>query len=353
MKSPKNVIIRMPNWIGDFVMSLAAVADLREAFPDLEITLMCQKPLEALVREDPRVNEVLVFSKKSLAFSRRESRVNVANTLAQGKYDVGILFTNSFSSAWYFWQGNIPRRIGYRGHFRSFLLTDKNVQKKELHQVDLYREVLKPLGVKPTKTTPKLFVDDQEKKRVEDLLKREGKTSKQYLILINCLAAYGQAKCWPKEKFRALAKKLLEDQGVFLVFIGDEKGKKEIDGIVKGFGVRALNLAGKTSLSSLVALLALSDLVITNDSGPMHIAAALQKELIAIFGSTNEKKTGPYQAGVVVRKEVSCAPCYKRVCPIDFRCMEKISVEEIYDLIKEKKQKHVQNTKKSPSSQSL
>ncbi|MEL7432157.1 MAG: lipopolysaccharide heptosyltransferase II [Chlamydiota bacterium] len=343
MDEPKNIIIRMPNWIGDFVLALAALQSIRQRFSGASITVMCQSPLQELLKEDPRVDEILVFSKESLKFSRREARKNIVEMLRRGNYDLGILLTNSFSSAWYFWQAGIQERVGYRDHFRSLLLTKGKSKKKHDHQATAYLRLLEDYGAPMKGLHPKIYLKPSEEQEARDLLKEQGYLDGQYLIGINAFAAYGQAKCWPKKKFRKCAEKLLKNKDIFLVFVGDKQAQEEAEEITQGLGSRALNWAGKTSLRQLCSLISLCDLFLTNDSGPMHIAAALERELIAIFGSTSSKKTGPFGKGEVIEKSVPCSPCYRRVCPIDFRCMEAISVQEVYSMIEEKRERYVEN----------
>ena len=147
------------------------------------------------------------------------------------------------------------------------------------------------------------------------------------ILGINTQAAYGPAKCWIPERFRTVAEHFSTKGSV--LFFGDDKGKEEIEKICSGLPVH--NLAGKTSLPELISHIAACDFFLTNDSGPMHIAAACQTKLVALFGSTNDVATGPYKFGTVVHKRVACSPCYRRVCPIDFPCMREISTAEVIE----------------------
>ncbi len=343
MKNPKNLIIRMPNWIGDFVMATALISDIREAFPRAEITLMCQKPLEQLVLKDTRIHGVLSFEKNSLKIRRREARKNVVGVIAQGGYDVGLLLTHSFSSAWLFFQANIPIRIGYTGDMRSFLLTQSLSRDKAIHQVDYYRKLLPLMGGNLGKNLPSLQVTAEEKNQMQKELLKRGVTDKHYLILVNPSAAYGPAKCWPKEKFRRVIQTLLQDPLVAVFIIGDKAGFQDAETILQGMRTKAHNLCGKTTLRQLASLMQVANLLLTNDSGPMHMADALALDVVAVFGSTDPKKTGPYsQPEHVLYRKVDCSPCYKRVCPIDFRCMESISVDHVLQTIQAIKRHHVQ-----------
>lgn len=330
--SPKNIIIRLPNWIGDLVMATPVLADLRKAFPGARITAMCRAPLEDLLKEDPDIDELFSFQRAS-GFGRRSDRRNIIQKLRQGEYDLGILLTHSFSSAWWFWQGKVKRRMGYNSHARRFLLTDPvPLPEKVEHQhlVLTYKMLLQPLGIPVSSSLPRLFLSEKEREEARDLLARHGVASDNIVVGINPGAAYGSAKCWLPERFREVTDKLLRDERIVLVYFGDQASRPVVNQICQGFSARVVNLAGLTSLRELASLLSLCKVLLTNDSGPMHIAAALMTPVVALFGSTSEAVTGPYQRGVVIHKHVACSPCYRRTCPIDFRCMKEIGVEEVY-----------------------
>lgn len=330
MQHPKNILVRMPNWIGDLVMATPVLTDLRNAFPKASITAMCRTPICELLREDAAIDELFCFTKLANKFLRRQQRDIIAK-IKQGKFDTAVLLTNSFSSAWWCWQAKIAQRIGYPAHFRRFLLNCTVPWPKEkMHQVDLYKRLLEPLGIQKSKTAPRLFVSEKEVNESKELLYQRGYRKGQKLIGINPGAAYGSAKCWPPERFRALAWELLHEGS--LVFFGDASTLSLVKEICQGMPEQVMNLAGVTSLRELACIIKDCDLLITNDSGPMHIAAAFGTPLIALFGSTDDEATGPYgKPEAVINKRVPCSPCFKRVCPIDFPCMKEISVEEVVE----------------------
>lgn len=330
-----NIIVRMPNWIGDLVMATPVLEDLKKAFPSASITAMCKRPICSLLEKDPAIDELFCFSKPISAFERRNERRNIYEKIREGKYDIGILLTNSFSSAWWFWQGDVKRIVGYSNSFRNFFLDDALKRPQKMHQVDVYKGLLKPLGMEKSKTAPRLFVTQKEVEESKKLLYQRGYVEGKKLIGINIGASYGSAKCWPVERFYDLAQKLLKKEDVYLVFFGDVASMDLVKKISASLPKRAMNIAGVTNLRELACLIKDCDLLITNDSGPMHIADAFQTPLIALFGSTDEELTGPYgQARNVIHKHVSCSPCFKRVCPIDFRCMKEISVDEVLEKAK-------------------
>jgi heptosyltransferase-2 len=329
----ENILVRMPNWIGDLVMATPVLTDLRAAFPKANITAMCRTPLCDLLRKDEALDEVFCFTKPSNEFARRQEWRDVIAKIEVGKYDVGILLTNSFSSAWWFWMGKVKRRIGFASSFRSWLLTDPvaRVLKRE-HQVDTYKRLLKPLGIAHSNTPPRLYVSEAEVEESKQLLYQQGWKKEVPLIGINPGAAYGSAKCWPPERFRALAMRLLQETEATLLFFGDSVTAPLVKQICHNLPERVIDLAGITSLRELACLIKDCQVLISNDSGPMHIAAAFDTPLVALFGSTDDELTGPYKKEYsVIHKRPSCSPCFKRVCPIDFRCMKEITVEEVIE----------------------
>lgn len=341
MNPPNRIIVRMPNWIGDLVMATPILQDLRKAFPQAEITAMCRSPLGELLKKDQSINEIFDFQRRKNNFSRRQARRDIVQKIREGNFDLGVLLTNSFSSAWLFWQGNVKKRLGFSYGIRRVLLNNPippPQDKMKTHQVEIYKRLLDPLGIEHSNSVPQLFVEEEEKREVQEMLKKQGYREGQRLIGINPGAAYGSAKCWPPERFHELAEKLSTNPDYFIIFFGDQSHLELVRKICRGLPQNVSNLAGTTNLRELMAAISLCDLLITNDSGPMHMGAALHVPLIALFGSTDDVLTGPYaeKQATVINKKADCSPCFKRTCPIDFRCMKQITVDEIATIAEQK-----------------
>lgn len=332
---PKKILVRMPNWIGDLVMATVVLEDLKKAYPQAELTAMCRVPLAELLKYNPYVDEVYSFHKGRGIFLRRESQRNVVRKLHTGNYDLGILLTNSLSSAWCFWQGNVKFRIGYKGDGRKSLLTHPipfPASRGEEHLVTTYKRLLSPLGIGISETKPLLVVLGEEIRNAYDMLGRYGVSERNLIVGINPGAAYGSAKCWLPERFQEVIHSLLNlEPHLVVVVFGDQAGASLVKTICNQFPSRVINLAGHTQLRELMALIKVCNVFLTNDSGPMHIADALGTPLLALFGSTSATVTGPYTQNNILHKKTTCSPCYKRVCPIDFRCMKTIHAQEVYD----------------------
>ncbi len=331
---PKNILLKMPNWLGDLVMSTAAIADLKNHFPQAKITALCLSNVAPLLENNPNIDVIITYKKPS-GWIHRFNHFDVIQDIQSGEYDLGILFTNSFSSALWFWRGRVKYRLGFKDSMRSWLLSKAvpmPTKKNEQHLVTTYKQILEPLGIPISNTSPQLYLTKEEIQTAKEFLAFKGITLEKDLILgINPGAAYGSAKCWLPERFVEVTQQLLHRNSLQVIYFGDQAGTSLVDAICQELPKeRVINLAGKTSLRELIALIKCCSVFLTNDSGPMHIAAALKVPLIALFGSTNEVTTGPYGSGTVIHKHVKCSPCYKRVCPIDFPCMKQISVDEVY-----------------------
>lgn len=318
-------------------MATPILRDLRQKWPKASITVMCQSNVAALLEHDPNITEVFRYKKPS-GWIHRHQHLDIIETLQRGEYDLGILLTNSFSSAWWFWRGKVKNRIGFAGNLRSWLLNKSlpfPTNKEKQHLVLTYKALLEPMGIPISNTPPCLYVTASEQHAAKELLANfHISPGKHTIIGINPGAAYGSAKCWLPERFKELTLRLLENPRNIVVYFGDPTGAPLVNDICEDMGDRVINLAGRTSLRELLALILQCSVFLTNDSGPMHIAAALGVPLVALFGSTSDVKTGPYSGGTVIHKHVECSPCYKRVCPIDFRCMKRIEVDEVYESIK-------------------
>lgn len=332
---PKNIIIRMPNWLGDCVMATPILADLHTHWPDAKITAMCQEPVAALLEQDPHIHSIFHLKQRTQLFGK-DIHDRVLLPLRKGSYDLGILLTNSFSSALSFYRGHVRHRVGFSTHARSFLLNYPipfPEHRDSQHLTLTYKALLEPFGIPISNTLPKLYLTEEERKQAALFLANLGIQKKDFIIGINPGAAFGSAKCWLPDRFKELTRQLLKLKRMKVIFFGDRAGAHLVNEICSEFSEGVINLAGKTTLRELPVLIEACNLFLTNDSGPMHVASSLNVPLIALFGSTNEITTGPYRGEKVIHKHVPCSPCYRRTCPIDFRCMTQITVEEVYSEI--------------------
>lgn len=315
---PQRILIRAPNWIGDCVMAMPAVQRIRERFPRAHIALLAKEKVLDLWKGNPHLNELIPHGQ--------------LDRVATGKFDAAILFPNSFRVAWEARQAGIPRRIGYAGHWRRRLLTnviegDTWRRPTTTHFVHHFLAFAKYLGGSAEEVAPRIVLTDAELKSVDRLL---GETGSERLCALAPSAEYGPAKRWLPERYVETARKIADKHGVRWVIVGGPCDIETCKPIAEKIGPAAIDLTGKTTLRELCAVLARCRVVLTNDSGAMHVGYAVGTPVVAIFGSTEPAATGPIGQGhVVIRQKVDCSPCFLRECPIDFRCMKRIEVDEV------------------------
>jgi len=258
-----------------------------------------------------------------------------AKKIREYNFDAGLLLTNSFSSALLFFLAKIPQRWGYSRDNRGFLLTKgvpfKNQDESASHQVNYYLNLISGLGFQISSPELILPLSPEEKDWPRKELSAAGYDPKKPLVILNPGAYYGPSKRWPASRFAKLASLLQKKNKAQIVIVGSAEEVELAESIASSMIKKPLNMAGKTNLRQLAELISLANLFITNDSGPMHITNALRVPLIAIFGPTDPRVTGPFhQPSTVIKKDAPCWPCSYRKCPFDHRCMMEIEPEEIF-----------------------
>lgn len=328
----RNILVRSVNWIGDAVMSTPALAAVRQNFPKARITLLANPLVGQLFSIHPYVDNVIVFDRAG-RHRGLLGRLRLAQELRQEQFDLALILPNSFDAALVTFLAGIPHRFGKASDGRSLLLTRRYqmpVLTEPAHEVQYYRHLLASFGIAGTEERPLLMTLQEEDQAATGFLAEHGIHSSDLLLGINAGATFGSAKRWYPERFAEVARRLAEQWGGRIILFGgpDEVAiVAEIEKLLEG---RCLNVAGKTTVRQLMALIKRCNFFITNDSGPMHIAAAFGVPLVAVFGPTDHTGTAPSStAAAIVRHQVACAPCKLRVCPTDHCCMTSITVEEV------------------------
>ncbi len=336
LKNSKKILVRGTNWIGDAVMTLPAIASIRKTFPSAEVQVLAKPWVAEVYKLSPDVDRIFLF-KEPGEHQGIAGKLKLASELKRGNFDLAIYLQNAIEAAILGWLARIPLRAGYDSDCRGFLLTHpvrRTKEIKQVYQVDYYLNMVKSLGCEQASRDVTLSAS-----KIRDIsdrcLEERGLSGVPVLIGLAPGAMYGPAKRWFPERFGAVAKKLTETFVSRAIIFGS-KGDMEVAQTVQdAIGGTAINIAGRTDLSEAIALISRCSIFITNDSGLMHVAGALGVPTLAIFGSTNPVTTPPPgKKSVIVRKEVPCSPCLKQVCPTDFRCMEEISVDEVYETAK-------------------
>lgn len=326
-----NLVILAPNWLGDAVMALPAIADVRRALPAARITVAARPSVAPLFQIVADANEVLTIPR-----GWRDR----ASEYAARSFDAAMLFPNSFHAALMVSRARIPERWGYRTDWRGRLLTRAVRPPAGVHQIEYYRHLVAALGFPNGPADPRLGISDDVRERARTVLIDAGWNGRAPLVAIAPGAAYGGAKRWPAESFAALARDLVAD-GVTVVMIGSRADRPATDAVARAFTARPpdvrgpenatlLDLTGATDLVTLAGLFAQCRALVTNDSGAMHLAAAIGTPVTAVFGPTDDRATRPVgEAHAIIAGTAWCRPCMLRECPIDHRCMRSIAVAAV------------------------
>ena len=356
------ILIRGTNWLGDAVMTTPALLRIREKFPDAHIALLTPEKLAELWLNHPAINE-------TIAFSPNQGLLSTVKKLRSGGFEMALVLPNSPRSALEVFLAGIPSRIGYSRSWRNWFLSKtittradvvkmrkrtvneinaliasgpqsaprKSQYSSSAHQSREYLHLAAALGANPEPLPAALFVTPQE---VDAARQKFGLLAVSSPVFgINPGAEYGPAKRWPIERFISAAKEIQKKTNCAWIVFG---GRNETDlagQIQSALGPAVFNVAGRTSLRELMSLMRLCRVFLTNDTGPMHVAAALGVPVVAIFGSTSPELTAPLAANEsllkILRSDAPCSPCFLRECPIDFRCMNGIGVERVVETVVE------------------
>ena len=348
----KKILVRGTNWLGDAVMTIPALHRLRSSFPTAKIVLLAPPRAAEVFTGFPLLDEIIVYQRKEQgpwAF------VTTLQRLRKEKFDLAILFQNAFEAALLAKLSRAKIRVGYDNQGRGFLLSHplkRSAVPRNRHQTNDYLDLVQAAekacfgasSIVTSDNLPTLKISDTQKLAAAKLLAQHGiEPGRQPLIALNAGATNSRAKCWPEERFAALADHLLADRNAQVILLGapaEQSSAARVMALMRQDG-KAINLVGQTSITELIGILAGCDLVVTNDTGPAHVAAALGIPTLTIFGPTNEYETAPLglRAELMRAEGIECARCLHRECPIDHRCMTRITVDEItekaYSLMRE------------------
>ena len=340
MTRPARVLVRLPNWLGDIVMATPALAALRRHFATSTLLAAAPAPFAPLVSAVPGIDEVV-----PLPAGRGLVRVRAdAEATAGARADLVVLLTNSFGSALAARRAGVPERWGYRADARGWLLT-RRVSRRHRggpqgrHHSHYYLRLLDALGIAATEQPASIDVPAAWRERALALLAGRGADPSRPVVGLAPGAAYGGAKRWPPAHVARLVQALADRTEATMVLVGaagDRETGHEIEsrvrdtaGAASGSG-RLVNLIGATDLPTLAGLAVHARAFVSNDSGAMHLAAAVGTHVIALFGPTNEHATSPLGPHTLLVEDVFCRPCLLRECPIDHRCMKRITPDAVF-----------------------
>ena len=335
----RRILIRATNWVGDAVMSMPAFEALRENFPESHIAVLARPWVAPLYESHPAADEVISYSRgqgyrKDFAEFLRVIRISRSR-----HFDMAVLFQNAFEAALIARLAGIKVRVGYNTDGRGFLLSHSVVRGTEVlkkHQVEYYLTFLRALGWEARTRDPLLRAGPESVNRARALLSSRGIGDEDWLVGVSPGAAYGPAKRWPVERFAAVADRAIKEWGAKVAVIGTEKEKELGETLLSAASPGVVNLCGLTGLGDALALIQRCGLFVSNDSGLMHVAAALNVPTVAIFGSTDSVATGPRgKTARIVKRAMECSPCLKPECPVGYRCLLAVQPEDVWRTMEE------------------
>ncbi len=331
------ILVRATNWVGDAVMSVPALQMLRERYPEAYIAILARPWVAALYGREPFCDELIPYDAPR-GVRGLGTKWKLARSLRKRNFDCAILFQNAFEAAALVWAAGIPMRIGYARDARGVLLTHSipvpRPGETPKHQRFYYLELLKRAGlIDSFPAASNIRLSGASAAAEAGRRRFDAASVRGPVIGVSPGAAYGGAKRWLPERFAEAAAVLARERKAAVAVFGSQEERSVCEAVrekVEVAGEQCLNFAGATSLADFIELTAACELFLTNDSGPMHIASALGIPTVAIFGATDEEATGPTgELSRVIREPVECSPCLLRECPIDHRCMTRVSVDRV------------------------
>lgn len=334
----KRILIVNVNWLGDVLFSTPFIRALRSNFPHAYIACMVVPRCREALEGNPHINEIIVYDEKGM-HAGLFGKIKFIRRLRGYNFDAVFLLHRSFTRTLLVYLAGIPRRIGYYTAKRALLLTEKpKLAKTAMHRAKFYLGLIEAIGLKADDNGCEFFISGQDESWADGFLKASGIKEGQRIIIFNPGGNW-PPKRWPAANFGLLADKIAEHFGsmVKILISGSEKDlelAQRISQIYKD----AITACGKATLKQSAALFKKADLVISSDSGPLHIAVSVGANVIAFFGPTSPLVTGPYKATgkkvVILHKDVGCrVPCYDAGC-VDYKCMSAITPQEVFEAVK-------------------
>jgi len=316
-------------------MTLPALDAVREALPLSTIHVLAKPWVAPVYEHHGAVDRVLTLEKGEGAFSDVSELIRCCRRIRMEQFDLAILFQNAFEAALLAFLGGVRFRLGYRTDARGFLLTHRVVRGREVlkvHQTEYYLSILRGMGWRAENRTPSLSVSDADRDAAGMILRELNVFEGDFLLGLGPGAVFGGAKRWPAERFAEVGDMAARRWGAKVILFGSSQERDICDRVRRGMGSQALDLSGRTSLGVVMGLVERCAFFVCNDSGLMHIAAALGLPTVAIFGPTDPTATGPKGLYTrIVRHDTSCAPCLRAECNEDHACMLGVRSQEVWE----------------------
>jgi len=340
------ILVRCPNWVGDIVMATPAFDCLRENFAKAKIIAVLKRNARGIVKDGPWFDGLIDCEDKSLSGLRR-----MRAEIRQWKPDVAIVFPNSIRSALTVRLSGVREIYGYRRNFRGFLLSGGPKPIRSGHQVlpipttEYYLGICRWLGLKiPDQIKPRLFIGEKVRRHADSLIQKYGIRNQDLVIGFNPGASFGSSKRWPSEYFAELAGFCQDNLGARILLFGGPGEEDIARDIVRRSHANIINtVPDQVDLELLKPLIQRCNLLVTNDTGPRHYAVALDVPVVVIMGPIDPRLTDSnLERTIIIRKNLDCSPCHKKVCPREHECMRQITPKEVFaaveDLLKTNRQ---------------
>ncbi len=349
MSDPRKILVVQPSWVGDAVMATPTLRALRARFPDAHISYLAKRYVKPIYNGMPWADQILTYrTGKTRGKTGKGRLLELAARIRTGHFDMAVLLSNSFKAALLCKMAKIPRTVGYDRDGRGFLLSDKLLPVKERGKfvptpiVKYYLGLAQYLGSQNRNLKLELYTTPQQRRAAQEVLQRAGldatlerpgRNGHPPLIMLNPGAQYGAAKCWLPENFARLGDRLIEELGATVLLSGAPRERAILDAIRQHMKHAPVDLSSHgLTLGALKEIVRRCDLMVTNDTGPRHIAAAFDVPVVTIFGPTHPEWTEiyfPRERKVAVK--VFCGPCQKKICPLDHRCMTRITPAMVFN----------------------
>ncbi len=331
--SYKNIIVRLPNWVGDVAMATPFMRALRRTFPDAKISYLLLPRIKKVIDGTPFADELIFFTRKGLF-----KDIHMGLELREKEFDLAFVLPNSFTSAFVMWIAKVPRRVGYALDKRRWLLTDRveavkeNGKKKPVSMVDYYLRLGEAAELVDAGRDLELPVSEESKNRAAEFFEKHGFSGNRPVVGFNIGAAFGSSKLWPPGHFARAADLIVEKLGAgAVIFCGPDEGgiADEVEKQMQGPIVNTSK--NVVPLDDLKAYIAACDLLVTTDSGPRHFAVAAGVPVVTVLGPTDARYTeSNIDRTIVLQAEVACGPCHKKICPVEGHpCMERTTPEQV------------------------
>ncbi len=335
MKRQPRILIVTPNWLGDLIFVTPAFAAVKNRYPKCFLGVVTSKKCKPVLKNNPYIDKVYSLDEKGQE-KNFFAKINFIKKIRSDKFNLAILLHRSLTKTVLFFLAGIKERIGYSYKKRKIFLTKPIpcVDKNAMHKQDYYLNILEKSGFKLNNKNCSFYTSEKEKKEASDLIKNKNPKRCKYLIGISPFTNWSP-KNWPLKNYKKLIEIVTKKNDNILFFVTGKEKSSKVEATLSTFGDKIINLCGKTTLRKLASLYEKLDLVISGDSGPLHLAAAVKTNYIALFGPTDPNCTKPKTdtPGYVLFKNKECSvPCFKKICHKDNQCLNKLTPQKVAQL---------------------